>query len=379
MTYSSSSKFRKLVVLFLLVAIPLLASDYTIVLTTGKTVQCDSMPVLKNGQYIFIENGIKKSLPARYVSEIRETASAGTPQPARGTRQSNQRAASVASRSTQHTEAVRKTRRVKVKIPVGTKIYGELDERVVSKKKHFKLGQRVKAKVWRDVRIDGRTVIKRGSRMGARVSLLKTNKMAGVKGKIEISADYVMTTDGQELPIQGGYGKEGKSYVGRTIALSVVLLPLIFIKGRKAELPPGTVFEAYTDQSIVVEFNEEYDPNEVEAQETAERGPFEITILYEELEKQKKPKYLDVVISVPDGQDLSPFVVSRVNGRTLKEPIEVEILKTDYKDGYYHSLTQIKLKKLIREFKKGLNSFTIESERPGYRDTGRQVMFEVEI
>ena len=366
-------------VLFLLIAIPLLASDYTIVLTTGKTVQCDSMPVLKNGQYIFIENGIKKSLPAKYVSEIRETASAETPQPVRLPRQDNQRALSADGRSTQHMGAVRKTRRVKVKIPVGTKVYGELDERVVSKKKHFKLGQRVKAKVWRDVRIDGRTVIKRGSRMGARVSLLKTNKIAGVKGKIEISADYVRTTDGQELPIQGGYGKEGKSYVGRTIALSVVLLPLIFIKGRKAELPPGTVFEAYTDQSIVVEFNEEYDPNEVKAQESTERGPFEISILYEELEKQKKPKYLSVVISVPNGKDLSPFVVSRVNGRTLKEPIEVEILKTDHKDGYCHCLTQIKLKSLIREFKKGLNSFTIESEKPGYRGTGKQVMFEVEI
>jgi hypothetical protein len=378
--FSFNRKLRIFIALFMFIALPALSSEYTIILVTGNTIQCDTEPVFRKGQYVYRINGTEKSLPAKFVKEIRKTSAqksqADTGTNYREIRYSNQ---PTDSRSIVSTESipVRRMRTVKIKIPIGTKVYGELDERVISKKKKYPVGQRVKAKVWRNVVVDGRIVIKRGARMGARVSLLKTNKMAGVKGKIEISADYVKTVDNQELPIQGGYGKEGQSYVGRTIALSVLLLPLIFIRGKKAELPPGTVFEAYTDEPINVQIEEEYNPQKEETRQ--ETSPFEVTIMYDKLGQERKPKYLEVIVSVFGEKDLSPFVVSNVNSLKLEKPIALEVLKTDSKDGYLHFLAHIKLKSLIKKFRKGINTFTIASERKDCEGCKKKVTFDVEI
>ena len=41
----------------------------------------------------------------------------------------------------------------------------------------------------------------------------------------------------------------GANHTALAVTLcALVAWPLIFIKGKKAELPPGTIFDAYTDR-----------------------------------------------------------------------------------------------------------------------------------
>ena len=82
-----------------------------------------------------------------------------------------------------------------IKIPVGTKVYCELTQRIVSKKSQFQEGDRVRVRIWRDVIVGGQTVIRKGAPVNARISFLKTNKIAGIKGKIEIAATSCFTAD----------------------------------------------------------------------------------------------------------------------------------------------------------------------------------------
>jgi hypothetical protein len=130
-------------------------------------------------------------------------------------------------------------------IPTGTPVYGELDQQVVSKKKKFNVGDIVRAHAWRNVVVNGRVVIKAGAPMVLRVKHLKTAKIAGIKGDLDLEAISVRAADGSDIMLDGGYDKSGKGRKVLSITLfALVAWPLIFIKGKAARLPAGTVFDS---------------------------------------------------------------------------------------------------------------------------------------
>ena len=100
-----------------------------------------------------------------------------------------------------------------------TKIYCELDQRVTSKKKETSLGQLVRARVWRNVVVDGQTVIEAGSPMVVRVSAIKGARVAGRKGSITLEAVTTRAEDGQEVMLDGGYDRSGKGKMGLSLTL----------------------------------------------------------------------------------------------------------------------------------------------------------------
>lgn len=132
-------------------------------------------------------------------------------------------------------------------VRMGKMIYCELDQTVVSKKRLFRVGDKVRVRVSRDVVVDGAVVIPEGAPVEAEVSFLKTSRIWGEGATLEISATAVRLGDGREIPLRGSYGKLGKD---RNELTSTDILALSFIKGKKAVIEAGTQFVAYTGRSF---------------------------------------------------------------------------------------------------------------------------------
>ena len=116
-----------------------------------------------------------------------------------------------------------------VSVPSGTRVFIELDQEVTSKKKHNRTGNFVRAHVWRNVVVDGRTVIEAGAPAFVKIGEIKSAKVAGIKGQLELEALQVTAIDGADVDLEGGYDQSGKGRMALSISLAVfIFLPLIF-------------------------------------------------------------------------------------------------------------------------------------------------------
>jgi hypothetical protein len=140
-----------------------------------------------------------------------------------------------------------------VVLPRDTRVYLATREPLLGKKGELEVARLVRCEVWRDVTVDGLVVIAAGTPATARVDSLSYRKVAGIKGRMTLGALETEAVDRDPLSLTGGYMKEGSGRVALSASLSaLVAWPLIFIPGKAAELPVGTVFDAYTLQSATV-------------------------------------------------------------------------------------------------------------------------------
>lgn len=251
-------------------------------------------------------------------------------------------------------------------VPSNTLIYVETDQPVSGKKKHTQEGQIVRANIWRDVEIDGRIVIKAGTPVLVRVDSIKGAKIAGIKGKMTLGAYDTTTVDGQRIDLGGGYFKEGKGRIALTATLAaVVFLPLIFIKGKSAELPRGTVFDAYTKQNVEIDVSNQKAPKRSINLGGAAGPRLGVEVLYAELEAAEKPEQFAFTITGPTAAN-GRFEIDTVNNVKIKPlALTTSIVSTEGEMSTWRG--EIEIKKLGKEFKKGINSFeiatTLDSER----------------
>jgi hypothetical protein len=104
-------------------------------------------------------------------------------------------------------------------------------------------------KVAEDVKIDGQTVITKGSLVKGVVGQAKKAGMMGRGGSLGIRVESAMTVDNQKLKLRSTKGKEGADKTGTTVALVVLFGPLGFLKkGKNAVIKPGTEIKVYTDE-----------------------------------------------------------------------------------------------------------------------------------
>lgn len=104
-------------------------------------------------------------------------------------------------------------------------------------------------KVPEDVKIDGQTVIAKGSLVKGTVAQAKKAGMMGRGGTLGIRVESAMTIDNQKLKLRSTKGKEGDDKTGTTVALVVLFGPLGFLKkGKNAVIKPGTEIKVYTDE-----------------------------------------------------------------------------------------------------------------------------------
>jgi hypothetical protein len=259
-----------------------------------------------------------------------------------------------------------------VTVPEGTRVFVELDQQVTSKKKHNSPGNIVKAHVWRDVVIDGRTVIETGSSVIVKISAIKPAKIAGQKGAVELEALQVSSVDGSDVQLSGGYGQSGKGRMALAITLAVVVfIPLIFIKGKQAKLPPGTVFDAELKAETTVRIPADQPP----PVKPEPKKQLEVSVLYEILEEQVDTKISGIPLQIQrQGEPVYSAKVTHVNEKKIKAiPVNIsDVSKVGEKT--WVATASVALKPLGKHFTPGVNRFVVEAD--GLSD---EVLFDLEL
>lgn len=242
-----------------------------------------------------------------------------------------------------------------VKLPASTRVYVSTSEGLIGKRDQAEVDQPVRAKVWRDVVVNGHVLIAAGAPVMARVDSIKYRNIAGVKGKMTVGAYETESVDGQRVQLSGGYLKDGKSRMALSITLGVLFILPIFIPGKAAELPSGTVFDADVDG------NWNIDVGGAASIQTIDLSHFgsdiEAELLYDKLESEEKPKYFEFLITVPVDAKRT-FVIDRVNSEEIK-PLKLKVVSETLEDDEAAISAQIKIKTLIKKFKKGINTIEI--------------------
>lgn len=259
-------------------------------------------------------------------------------------------------------------------IPDGTTVYITTLETVIGKKHETAVGSIVRSRVWRDVVADGQIVIKGGTPATVQVSSIKSRKIFGIKGQMSLAAIETTTVDGQTVYLTGGYNKEGKSRMGWSLGLGLLVVwPALFVPGKAAELPTGTVMDSFTSGSITVSVQGRDKPKATINLSSIMSG-FTVEVLYKMLMEVEKPKYFDFLITT----DLSAppeFSIDVVNNVEIK-PIKLDVLsvETDEENEEQLIRANVKIKTLAKKFKKGINTFEVS-----YDDQGERVSEEVTL
>ncbi|MEO0411471.1 MAG: hypothetical protein AAF221_06500 [Pseudomonadota bacterium] len=281
-----------------------------------------------------------------------------------------------------------------LKVPADTRLFLTTQEELVGKKGAIIEGQRVRAQIWKDVVVEGRTIIRAGTPAMVKVDFFKRNKIAGRKGKITLGAYEVEATDGSALELTGGYYKQGSGRIFLTSALAgIVFLPLIFIKGGKAKLPEGTVFDAFTARSAEVDvppLPSVAAPTDIDILEDdllaaglvrpdrAQGVPaLSVEFLYSDMEKEEKPKAFPIEITAP-AASTDTFTISHINGEPASG-VKVEGVSAPVCGPWRCTYrASIAIKPLIKKFSPGLNTVRLgASDMPNLASD--DVLVEVEI
>jgi hypothetical protein len=252
-----------------------------------------------------------------------------------------------------------------VTLPLDTRVYVVTQTALVGKKKQLSVGDLVPANVWRDVVVDGHVLIEAESPVLAKVDSLKTRKVAGIKGKISIAALETEAVDGQAIQLTGGYMKKGSGRIPLATSLALfVAWPLIFIPGKVAKLPAGTVFDSYTGLEYTLTLDVEATP---ELDPTALSSRFAVEVLYEYLGKQDEPRTFPLRVYTPTDAPAS-FVVDSVNGTPI-QPIPLTVNQVWEEEDQLLMNANVSIKALSKHFRKGINWFEVsyhyEEERIG--------------
>jgi hypothetical protein len=261
-----------------------------------------------------------------------------------------------------------------VRLSPDTRVYVETKEELIAKGDRVTQGQIVRSSVWRDVIADGRVVIEAGTPVIAKVDYVKRRKIAGVKGQMKIGAYETESIDGQTIQLSGGYHKEGKSRMALSITLGVLFILPILIPGKAAELPAGTVFDAYVDRSWQIEVGDTSSARIVNLSFLG--SEIEAELLYDKLEEQEKPKYFEFEITVPTDSSRE-FVIDRINSEEIK-PLKLKNISETVEDDEAVVNAQIKIKTLVKKFAKGINSIEISSSN-GDERVSTKLIINIEI
>jgi len=238
-------------------------------------------------------------------------------------------------------------------IPQGTVVFGELEERVTSNESKFRIGYEVDGHVWKDVVVDGRTVIPAGTSLVLRISNLDARSAGGHGGSIEIMAVSVKAADGTEISLKGGYDRSGGDRTGLTRALSYILWPAGFLPGRQAVLDVGTVFDATIPAETSIHTQDGVLPTlKIEA----EKPNLAVRIVYDEIDQKAEILPLELTLCH------KPFTreahVVAVNDMKVK-PILIAMISSKRGDPCHEFRGKVYTEALQKHFKPGINRFSV--------------------
>ena len=261
-----------------------------------------------------------------------------------------------------------------VRLPTDTRVYVETKQDLIAKGDQVQQGQAVRAQVWRDVVIGGHVLIPAGTPVIAKVDQVKGRQIAGVKGTMTIGAYEVESVDGQVIQLSGGYHKEGKSRMALSITLGVLFILPIFIPGKAAELPAGTVFDAYIDKSWQINVGDSSRSGTIDLSYLG--AGISAELVYDKLDEQEKPKFFDFEITVP-ADSTREFVIDRINSEVI-DPIKLKNISEVVENDEAIVNAQLKIKTLVKKFAKGINSIEI-ADVGGDERVAAKIIINIEI
>ncbi|MGD2167419.1 MAG: hypothetical protein PVF63_04880 [Gammaproteobacteria bacterium] len=239
-----------------------------------------------------------------------------------------------------------------VTIPRGTVIFGELQERITSNPRRFKVGRLVPGNVWKDVIVDGHTVIPAGTPMDLRISRVDGSNVGGRGGKLEIMAVSVEAIDGTEISLSGGYDQAGSNRYGLSMALSLVLWPAGFLPGKRAELDVGTVFDA----SIPADTRIALPDGALPTLTLAALPDLEVEVVYAEINQREGA--LPLAITLCNREFVRRANITSVNDKAVR-PIIVSIITSRRGNPCHQFRGRVNLEDLTTHFSPGINRFSV--------------------
>ena len=239
-------------------------------------------------------------------------------------------------------------------IPRGTVVFGELDERVTSDEKKYRVGYPVDGHVWKDVVVGGRTVIAAGAPLVLRISKLNDNSIGGRGGSLHVMAVSVKAVDGTVISLTGGYDQAGGDRYGVARALSMVLWPAGFLPGKKAVLEKGTVFDATIPAETEVALPQGSVPTLKLSDALAK--DLTVEVLYDEIGKNKGT--LPLALTLCNHEFTRDAQVTAVNEADIR-PLLVAINAAQRGETCHEFKGRVNLESLRSHFKPGINRFSV--------------------
>ena len=258
-------------------------------------------------------------------------------------------------------------------LPEGTRVYLKLDQLVSGKRGDAEAGDMVGCSVWRDVDLQGVVLVKAGTKAICKVESVKHANIAGIKGKLVLQALETTAADGQKLQLTGGYNKDGKSRMALSISLAaIVFVPLIFITGSAAQLPEGTVIDAYTGPNLAIALqNGNTQPQAINLSGMASVFSAEVQ-LDEFMVPNAKPENFKIEVINP-GALPSNLVIDNVNGKSI-QAIPLTIASSKSVNGDSIAIATVNIKTLSQHFQKGINRFEVSYLENGQHKSAETIL-----
>jgi hypothetical protein len=237
-------------------------------------------------------------------------------------------------------------------VPQGTVVFGELDERITSNANKFRVGYPVDGHVWKDVVVDGHTIIPAGTPIELRISRLSSNSVGGQGGSLQIMAVSVKAVDGTEISLAGGYDQAANDISGLTRALTSLIWPTMFLPGRNAVLDVGTVFDAAIPANTRIKLPDDALPT----LRLAPRPDLAVDVIYDDIDA--KEGTLPLALTLCNNEYTREAQVTSVNDEEVR-PILVAIIIGKRGDRCHEFTGRVNLESLQEHFKAGINRFTV--------------------
>ena len=237
-------------------------------------------------------------------------------------------------------------------IPQGTVVFGALDERITSNANKFRIGYPVDGHVWKDVVVDGHTIIRAGTPIDLRISELTGKSVGGAGGSLRIMAVSVKAVDGTEISLAGGYDQTATDMSGLTRALSYFIWPASFLPGRNAVLDVGTVF----DSSIPANTRIVLPDGALPTLKLVARPDLTVDVIYDDIDQ--KEGTLPLSMRLCDKEYTREAHITAVNDDEVK-PILVTIIIGKRGQPCHDFTGRVNLESLKEHFKPGINRFTV--------------------
>lgn len=253
----------------------------------------------------------------------------------------------------------------------GSRVYLSLDQGVTSARGDADVGQVVRCRVWRDVEDRGVVFIKAGTPATCRVDKVSRRNMGGKEGKVAIGGVETKSVDDQLVMLSGGYNKEGSGHKAVVWTVGLLLFwPALFVPGGNAELPPGTVFDTETVNTLRLQ-TASAAPRRVDLRALS-GDALTAEFMMDDFLNQPKHDTFHIKLA-KDGALPQGLVINSVNGKSI-EPIKLAVEDVKVADGSATGVGAVSAKTLAKHFARGINRFEVSYPDGGERRATEVVM-----